>query len=506
MSINSTEHRGPSIVTHIRDLLPLHKHAVFHVKLVIHQLQSVPLMSGEFRIKWKFRHLQAVNSAGQPIGFGRALALKFDGQKKRRVEHATVRDNWKGKGKEVAHEDTEEDHVQEQDMSALSLPILPCGRPHSSHSNLPRSKLSTSSSTSTSTSNFHDTPSLNTPPLEDPGIDYRIHARGHTLFLPLCDFRINFESEVNVAVQMAIEKDSLALLSSELKLTVMQRVIPNDPEAPLNPRLGHVNVNLAEYVDAGPVTRNYLLRRSKVNAMLNMTITLTQISGEETYRAPPLRKEEIKAGISDFLSASNVPLPSLGPYMPVDDPWLSSSLGEFIQLDEDGMLISQVDEPEEPADPSSELPEQQQQPKKRWRVVGSKRGSQSKNLDSANPLPPKTSDASPQKEQLHPTEALIETIFNPYPSMSDTASPFTCVPPAPPPKPPKPDSGTSEGNGTDGTSRGSFDSSQRASATPSDQGHEGGITGGSGSSQKWWRRKTGSRPVTPRLDSASSYG
>lgn len=51
---------------------------------------------------------------------------------------------------------------------------------------------------------------------------------------------------------------------------ICQRVIPNDPEAPLNPRLGHVDVNLAEYVGAGPVTRNYLLRRSKVNAMLNV--------------------------------------------------------------------------------------------------------------------------------------------------------------------------------------------------------------------------------------------
>jgi hypothetical protein len=238
-----------------------------------------------------------------------------------------------------------------------------------------------------------------------------------------------------------------------------------------------------------------------------MTITMMQISGEEIYHAPPLRKEEIKAGISDFLSASNVPLPSLGRYMSVDDPWLSSSLGEFVQLDEDGMLISQVDEPEEVTDPTSGLPGEQLRPKKRWRVVGSgKRGGKTKNLDSAIPMPPKANDNSPQKEQLHPTEALIETIFNPYPSMSSTASPFTYyVPPAPTPKPPKSGSGTSEGNGTDGTSRGSFDSSQRASATASDQGHEGGIAGRSGSSQKWWRRKTGSRPVTPsRLDSASN--
>lgn len=49
-----------------------------------------------------------------------------------------------------------------------------------------------------------------------------------------------------------------------------KRVIPGDLGAPLNPRLGHIELNLAEYANAGPVTRRYLLRRSKVNALLKV--------------------------------------------------------------------------------------------------------------------------------------------------------------------------------------------------------------------------------------------
>lgn len=52
-----------------------------------------------------------------------------------------------------------------------------------------------------------------------------------------------------------------------------QLVIPGDPDAPRNPRFGVLNLNLAEYVDEGPVTRRYLLRQSKTNATLQVSIS-----------------------------------------------------------------------------------------------------------------------------------------------------------------------------------------------------------------------------------------
>lgn len=295
MSINSsTEYSVPnyhpsSIVSQIRDFLPLPKHAVFHVRLVIHQLQSVPLVSGEFKIKWKFRHLRAVNRAGHPLGLGRALVLKLDGQKKNRVEPINANGSDKGQDKDTSRE-------QDEDTSALdispSLQTVPDNLPHPPRMHRPPSKQSTSSSNSTPNSTFHFDSNLDPSMSDDLGIDFRTEARGHTQYLPLRDFKVDFESEVNAAVQMSIEKDTIALQASKLKLTIMQvserclhierlidrqiyisqRVIPNDPESPVNPRLGHVEVNLAEYVNAGSVTRTYLLRRSKVNAMLNVCL------------------------------------------------------------------------------------------------------------------------------------------------------------------------------------------------------------------------------------------
>lgn len=60
----------------------------------------------------------------------------------------------------------------------------------------------------------------------------------------------------------------------------MQRVISGDPDAPQNPRLGAVYLNLAEYADAGSVTRRYLLRESKTNATLKVRLSPTNIHYE----------------------------------------------------------------------------------------------------------------------------------------------------------------------------------------------------------------------------------
>ena len=50
----------------------------------------------------------------------------------------------------------------------------------------------------------------------------------------------------------------------------LQRVVHGDPDAPRHPRIGALYLNLAEYVNAGAVTRRYLLRESKINATLKV--------------------------------------------------------------------------------------------------------------------------------------------------------------------------------------------------------------------------------------------
>lgn len=79
---------------------------------------------------------------------------------------------------------------------------------------------------------------------------------------------------------MDIERsDSALLLPCPLKLVVTQ---PRDkdkdkedlphPHKPSNPRLGAVYLDLAQYAEKGEVSRRYLLRESKTNALLKVGV------------------------------------------------------------------------------------------------------------------------------------------------------------------------------------------------------------------------------------------
>lgn len=111
-----------------------------------------------------------------------------------------------------------------------------------------------------------------------------------------------WQHTLSTTLKFDIERDTLGLLPNPLKLVVMQRVIPDDPDGnPSNPRLGAVYLNLAEYVGQGSVERRYLLRESKTNATLKLTIELEHMGGETQYIPPPLPKGEILTGIAGFL-------------------------------------------------------------------------------------------------------------------------------------------------------------------------------------------------------------
>lgn len=214
------------------------------------------------------------------------------------------------------------------------------------------------------------------------------------------------------------------------------------------------------------------------------------MSGEKNYRAPPLRKEEIKANLTDFVNKGKVPTPQVFSCLD-EDPWLDSILPEIFRVDDEDVEAEEL-----PVIP--QICEPPVKPRKRWR------GNKAQYLEP--PSPPPTTKAPTR--QLNHTEMLIEAIFNPFPTSLDTESPFTYhATYEPVPKLLKNDSSnsTSEGLGTDGTSRGSFDSSQRISVSGSELGHDAGSStgaasiGGQSSGRSWWKRRIGqhSRPTTP---------
>ncbi|EAU83829.1 hypothetical protein CC1G_09498 [Coprinopsis cinerea okayama7 len=137
--------------------------------------------------------------------------------------------------------------------------------------------------------------------------------RGITPYKRLKDHSITFAYPLNAIIKFDIARNSNQqgnpkhnLSPSEFKLVVMQRVIPDDPDGvPQNPRLGAVYLNLAEYVGKGKVERRYLLKESRVNATLKISIEMTYVSGNTDYIAPPLPKAEIMGDIENFLAQND---------------------------------------------------------------------------------------------------------------------------------------------------------------------------------------------------------
>ncbi|KAJ7773077.1 N-terminal C2 in EEIG1 and EHBP1 proteins-domain-containing protein [Mycena metata] len=256
MSNNNGDHPAPAsaptgLRAQLHHLLP--RHALFQVRITIHQLASVPLVNGEFGVKWKFKNTHKVK--------GKAKAPE--------PEHD-------GDGDSFGSADTS---IEEPQM--LSPP----------------------------SSNAHSTSS--TSMLDDPQAPSTSARSGQTPWLPLREHAVTWDQSLSAVVQMSIERDTHTLLPHPFKLTVLQRVIANDPDAPHNPRLGVVDLDLAEYVDSVPlsappkgvVTRRYLLSDSKTNATLRLSIRVDPVGTSTSFIAPPLPNGEILAGVATLLSS-----------------------------------------------------------------------------------------------------------------------------------------------------------------------------------------------------------
>ncbi|KIM82756.1 hypothetical protein PILCRDRAFT_820051 [Piloderma croceum F 1598] len=469
----------------LHHLLP--RHALFHVRVNIHQLASVPLVKGEFGVRWKFKKV-----------------------KSRKENEKEKHDKGKGKADDI-HADTDDDEVHDHtdtyqtstddsvddvhNSHGLPIPSLVVPDNHSTSTSpastrpvspnpyaqyltsdwLP-SHLPHSSSHSTHSDSTSRSLSSNTPH------DGYAQARGMTPYIKLQDHNVVWEHTLNVVVRMDVDRDTVDLLPNELKLVIMQRVIPGDIDAPHNPRFGAVYLNLAEYANVGPITRRYLLCQSKTNATLKLTVQLEHVGGEKNYKAPPLPKGEILGGIAGILDNDVYrtrprTLDLYGMYYDNQSKGESQRKGTTLKIGIDPFDIS--------------------------------------NLSSA--YGPRT------------TETLIEAIFNPVPTHSEKQSPFTYYVPFEPQG--KRPSIISSGYKTSTNGSGSLNEpganesvhsistsseyasvySDSASGKPpslssqsarsvSSHGHssEFGVGGGEENKHKsWWRKIGHSRPTTP---------
>ncbi|KAI0703860.1 N-terminal C2 in EEIG1 and EHBP1 proteins-domain-containing protein [Cerioporus squamosus] len=425
---------GHGIRTQLGHLIP--RHALFQVHLHIDQLSNVPLIKGEFGIRWKFKNVQSGSGLlskmkGHRSWSGQSRGRAAGGEEASGADEGEMDEEDEVEGDSV-HDTTEDDHYA---------------------ADSPRSPRDADAQRAFESVHPPDapTPIANGHSNSSSSAQSRSEARGMTPWVSLQNYNVKFDHYVNVVVQMDVHRETGDLLPSELKLVVMQRVVSGDPDAPQHPRLGAVYLNLAEYADAGKVTRRYLLRQSKTNATLKLTIELEHIGGEKHYKSPPLRKGEILASVSGILSNNGL---------------FNTRFAR--ELD----LYVGADKPEE---------------------------------ESAFPYADRQghvqADRLAESYGLRTTEHLIEALFNPVPSDSSEPTPFTYYAP---PHPDRKESPTQDDDDNDPSNgRRSVDSSVgSASYVASTSEHSSFDPGmaadaASMSSHRHWWQKIRSRPSTP---------
>ncbi|KAF8802042.1 hypothetical protein BYT27DRAFT_7226612 [Phlegmacium glaucopus] len=306
-------------------LLP--RHANFRARIQIHQISSVPFVSGEFGVRWKFKDVQS-SSASKKGLLGRVKGnvkknSKDDKGKGRNSDGELLAGNG---NHDVAHPPlTNVTHGVASGQPASRAPAdrstsvgsVESGTHTSSYlSTVPSQPTLHSSGSSrifnSATANASHVTMVPESNVNEPldlsaivSTSVPITAtlrRGTTSFLKLQEHSVVWSHTLDTILKFDIDRETYQIQPQPLKLVVMQRVIPDDPGgSPQNPRLGAVYLNLAEYVGKGSVERKYLLKESKTNAVLKLTVELEHVSGETTYIAPALPKGEILTGIAGFL-------------------------------------------------------------------------------------------------------------------------------------------------------------------------------------------------------------
>jgi len=141
--------------------------------------------------------------------------------------------------------------------------------------------------------------------------------RGRTEKRPIKDHRVQYEYEKVLPVRLTVGKDGM-LQECGINLEVLQEYSAGGRGERI--ALGHIKLNLAEYVemsdstaqrsapgsasDGKGVVRRYLMQDSKINSTLKIGISMRHIEGARDYHAPPLRTAPVFGGIAGLISSS----------------------------------------------------------------------------------------------------------------------------------------------------------------------------------------------------------
>jgi hypothetical protein len=128
--------------------------------------------------------------------------------------------------------------------------------------------------------------------------------RGRTKECPIKEHKVSWEYEKILPVRLTMDKQNM-LQECNIDFEVIQDY--NSGVRGDKITLGHVSLNLAEYVEISDqdgddgITRRYLMQESKINSTLKIGISMKQLDGERNFIAPPLKTAPVFGGIAGIV-------------------------------------------------------------------------------------------------------------------------------------------------------------------------------------------------------------
>ncbi|KAF2125727.1 hypothetical protein P153DRAFT_389178 [Dothidotthia symphoricarpi CBS 119687] len=143
--------------------------------------------------------------------------------------------------------------------------------------------------------------------------------RGRSDSCPVKDHKVVYNHEKKLPVRLTMDKSGM-LQESFIEFEVVQEYGGSGRGDRI--ALGHVKLNLAEYVeqselsaegdDAPGITRRYLMQDSKINSTLKLGIYMRQIEGDKNFIAPALKTAQVFSGIAGIMAGEQAELEDAG--------------------------------------------------------------------------------------------------------------------------------------------------------------------------------------------------
>jgi hypothetical protein len=278
--------------------------------LTIHDLTNVPLVSGRFRVKWRFRSAVSLPSVPLEDEHKHSSTLNpitaLNTRRRASSASSAASDSFKAEHPEIfttpPGDSPQRDPARSSDSRGNSVDDTDPA--NADRQSAPPSKQGSSSAAASA---------------ERPG---RPESKGSTPFVTLRSHNITFNRLVYCPVTIPLAKGNY-LQRSELKLSIKQETHTENGRR-AEEKLGHVVVDLAEWAgNTSKKPRRLLLVGSKTNALLRVSIRLEFVGGERNFsRSVALA---LSLGIH-FLTAPSSPLPK-----PISSPNGSNGSSMFFQ-------------------------------------------------------------------------------------------------------------------------------------------------------------------------------